>query len=116
MPLTFRQFLFTFLFVLIASYAAYQLRGIWLGPRILISSPIPGESLSEPLLIIKGQAERADKIFLNGRKILPDQDGYFSEKTVIAQGYTIIELTAEDRFGRLTEVKLPVVLNNHDQG
>ena len=114
MPTTLKGLILVLLFLTIAGYAAYQLRGVWQGPRLVVATPYAGQTLSDPILLITGQAVRADKIHIDDHKILPEENGHFSEKLILAEGYNVIEVTAEDRFGRLTEVKLPVVLSNHE--
>lgn len=109
-----KRLVLVLLFLTIIGYAYYQLRDIWQGPSLTVTWPTAGATLNDQVLLVSGQAERADKIHLNDRKILPGQDGRFSEKLILAEGYNVIEVTAEDRFGRLTEVKLPVVLSHHD--
>ena len=92
-------------------YAIYQMRGLINGPRITVDSPANGSSLAAPLVTIRGRAEQVTKLFLNGEPLTPDRTGNFESQLLLAEGYNIIQLDGENRFGRRVEKKLELVLN-----
>lgn len=106
-----KYFLTIAFLVIIVGYTTYQVRGLINGPSIIIDSPINGSSIAVPLVTIRGRAEQVTKLFLNGEKITPDHTGYFESQLLLAQGYNIIQLDGEDRFGRRVEKKIELVLN-----
>lgn len=87
-------------FILYGLFEAYK---FIIGPRIKIISPTNGETLNDSSVLINGMARNASFIYLNDRKIYVDENGSFSERLLLPQGYTIIKLSAEDRFKRKTE-------------
>ncbi len=91
------------------SYGVFEIWNYATGPKIIISSPINGSSVSESLIIIKGQTKNVTEITLNNRAIVIDEAGYFAEKILLSYGYNVLELKAQDRFGKKTEQKLQVV-------
>jgi len=93
----------------ILGYTYYQTKNLVSGPQIEIYSPKNGSGTQEKLITIEGIAKNISKISLNDSPIYVDQDGVFKEKLLLAQGYNIIELTVEDRFGRIKDEKLEVV-------
>ena len=97
--------------MIVVIYATYQMRGLINGPQIIIDSPSNGSSLTTPLVTIRGRAEQITKLFLNGDKLTPDHTGRFESQLLLAQGYNIIQLDGEDRFGRRVEKKIELVLN-----
>jgi len=91
-------------------YFLYQARGFLLGPEIAIDSPRPGEVTHDSYLSVKGQAFNIASLSMNGRQIFIDERGVFNESLLLARGYNIIEITASDKFGRISKEKREVIL------
>ncbi|MEK7622023.1 MAG: hypothetical protein AAB415_02480 [Patescibacteria group bacterium] len=107
-----KYFLIAVFGALVLSYGLYQMRGLINGPEIIVESPIDGSSSASPLIAIRGRVNRVAKLFLNGELLIPDHTGNFESQLLLAQGYNIIQLDGEDRFGRRVERKLELVLIN----
>ena len=104
--------LFALLFIgTILYYAYYQSRGIIAGPTIDLISPTQGEYAEAPLLDIRGRAERAKELTLDGRPIFVDLSGNFAEQLLLFPGYNIIELAAKDADGREMKKTVEVIWN-----
>ncbi len=89
------------LIVFIIVYVQFQARNILLGPTISLTSE--SEVLQyERTVILTGVARNIVKLTLNGREIHTTETGDFSQTLVLENGYTIMELAAQDRFGRTT--------------
>lgn len=89
--------------LLIVGYGLFQARNLINGPEISISTPKNGENLASPLITVTGVAENITKISMNDRQIFVDKKGNFAEKLLVPNGYTIIKLAAQDKFGRTTQ-------------
>ncbi|PIS13529.1 MAG: hypothetical protein COT67_01335 [Candidatus Tagabacteria bacterium CG09_land_8_20_14_0_10_41_14] len=102
------------LFVIIAGvlsvYFFHQTRAYFLGPKIVIESPEQGGVFEKSLILIKGRVFNTSNVLLNGCPVLSDSFGNFEENLLLARGYNIIEITAEDKFGREEKQKLEVIL------
>jgi hypothetical protein len=59
---------------------------------------------------VRGVADKATRITLNGREIFIDKDGNFSESISMLPGFSIVTLNAKDKFGKTAEKKFEVVL------
>lgn len=92
-----------------AVFGFYKAGDFLKGPKIIIESPGNGETISSSYLEIKGTAKNVAIIHLNGRQIFTDQNGNFKENLLLARGYNIIKMSAQDKFGRNIEKKLEVV-------
>lgn len=95
-----RAFCITALVVLFVGYVLWQSRIFLAGPTITLAETLPATT-SEPVLMIAGTAENIVKITLNGREIMTTADGYFKERVILQNGYTIQTLAATDRYGRV---------------
>lgn len=93
----------------IAGYAAFRAKNIVEGPTITVESPQDGESFSSSSIEIRGVARNISYLTLNGGKIFTNESGAFKEETLLSPGYNIETLSAQDRFGRTTEVRLQVI-------
>lgn len=85
----------------IVSYVAFQARFLILGPQLVLE-PEPATVYTDRLLAITGTTDNVSSITLNGRPISIDEHGFFNETLVLEDGYTIMTLRAEDRYGRDT--------------
>jgi hypothetical protein len=91
-------------FLLVIGYALFAFRDIARGPSITISEPTNGSTFSTSTVKILGTALRTQYIALNGRPILMDQQGNFSEIVVLSPGYNVNTFEVRDKFGK-TEYK-----------
>ena len=93
----------TIITLLILGYGLFQARNFISGPKISVFTPINGENVLDPLVLITGSASNITRISLDDRQIFVDKQGNFSEKLLVPAGYTIIKLAAQDKFGRTTQ-------------
>ena len=107
---TLKLMLFVIVVIVIAGYTYYQFHTIISGPKIEIISPTNGESFYNSLVDIKGITKNITHLSLNGRTIFVDKKGLFNEKLLIYNGLNIIEVKATDKFGRITNKILNIVL------
>lgn len=84
-------------------YLIFQSRNLIQGPTITLTTETGGVQ-SERVITLEGVAENIVSLSLNGRQIHTDQKGAFTEALVLENGYTIMTLTAEDRYGRSTSL------------
>jgi len=91
-------------------YFFHQSKAFLLGPDIIISYPLNGQIFEDSFIKINGHSINANLVLLNDRKVIIDNLGNFEEMLLLARGYNIIEVTAEDKFGRVVKEKLEVVL------
>ena len=90
-------------------YGAFEIWNYATGPKITITSPPNGMAVSESLIFVEGQIKNATQITLNDRPIVVDETGHFLEKILLSYGYNVLELKAQDRFGKKTEQELQIV-------
>lgn len=95
--------------LLILGYAYHRTEDLIRGPRITINLPVNGETVDAPLLRIGGTIKNSAALTINGQSILTDNLGEFNEDILLARGYNVLEVRAEDRFGRSAVEKIEVV-------
>ncbi len=99
------------LFVFIGAYASLKMRAVWSGVKITALLEPTGTSLVE----IKGNARNAVYLSLNGREIFIEKDGSFKEPLALLPGLSVVTLSAQDKFGTLSEKKIEVMYNENNQ-
>jgi hypothetical protein len=83
-----------------AWYTYFQARNLIHGPAISLYGEIDTIQ-SERFVTLKGNARNVVILRLNGREIHTDERGDFEQALVLENGYTIMSLEAEDRYGRV---------------
>ena len=84
--------------------ASYGLKEAWpliAGPTLSIDSPANNETLANGIVTIRGTAERAATLTLNGAPVLREENGRFSTILTFPHGGSILTFVATDRFGRM---------------
>lgn len=102
---------FSILFVVlvVVGYSLFESHSFISGPEIIIIEPAPGSTIATSSIMVKGMALRIQDITLNGRPILIDKEGNFSEVVLLHPGYNASLFSAKDKFDRTTEYKLELV-------
>jgi hypothetical protein len=98
----------TLFLIIIVFYSFVEARNLIRGPVVSIKSPIYGQTYQDQNMIVKGSAKNIKKISLNGRDIFLDKNGQFAEKLLMFAGYNIIDIVAEDKFGKIVSKKIEV--------
>ncbi len=85
-------------------YVQFQARNFIQGPSItLLDSYEPIQH--ERSTTLTGATRNIVKLTLNGREIHTNESGEFAQTLILENGYTIMKLTAQDRFGRVTSLE-----------
>lgn len=88
---------------LLVWYIHFQARNLLTGPTITLDDT--GGTIHHTHSVeLTGSASNIVKLTLNGREIHTDEAGVFREHLVLENGYTLMTLVAEDRFGRTTSL------------
>ena len=101
---------------IIAGYAYFASSGLIDGPSITVTSPSGGSSgniinanVSTSTIIIAGIAKRVNSLILDGRPIVIDPQGNFSQTLLLFPGYNVETMQGQDRFGRTTQMNFEIV-------
>jgi hypothetical protein len=103
-------FAFGLLSLFFSIYLIFRFQHYWQGGRISIFFPDDFAFLTSSHLIVKGSGLEVSRLELNGRPIYTDQNGFWEEELILAPGLNIIELKADDRFGRKLSEKRTVMV------
>jgi hypothetical protein len=79
------------------------------GPQVLVSTPLDGIVVNNPLITVSGTAKNIAHLSLDGGKIFTDEIGTFHESRLLSYGYNTVTVSALDKFGRSTEKTLRIM-------
>lgn len=96
--------------VLLGLYFTKQAGSYLLGPQIIIAYPQNGGTVTDSALLLKGRVFNTATLLINDHFGSIDHFGNFEMTLLLARGYNIINLTAQDKFGRIVDKKLEIVL------
>lgn len=100
--------LITMVVLSILAYVIFQARHLIVGPQIVLSDDL-GLLQNKRKVFLSGSAYNISRLWLNDRQIYTSAQGNFKEAIILENGYTIVTLKAEDRYGRLAIVTHPFV-------
>jgi hypothetical protein len=101
--------------ILLVGYTLFQAKNLIRGPVLLISEPRDGETVPYEVVAVKGTTENVSALTLNDSPIYIDKEGNFSEKIVASVGYSIVKLSAKDRFGTTITKYLHLILKGNQE-
>lgn len=79
-------------------------------PTLEVLSPVNGANVEGPNVVVQGKAEVGATVTVNGRTIVPGQDGSFSESFTPSVGPVAITVVARDRAGNETTAKSNIIV------
>ena len=100
---------------IVVGYSYFALEGYVRGPRLELAGPENGISTTTARITITGRAVHVNTLTINGATTSPDLAGNFSESLLLAPGYNIMRVDAQDRYGRRVEKTIEMTLIE-DQG
>ena len=95
--------------VIVIGYIIFNFRVFIAGPKIEVTSPENGSTVTEPLIDVVGLATNISQIQMNNNTIFLSENGEFKEFLLLNPGYNIISIDAKDKFGRSVSRKIEVV-------
>jgi hypothetical protein len=94
----------------VIAHSAYTVILDRLPPTLDLLGPTDGATVDGPNVVVQGKAEVGATVTVNGRTIVPGQDGSFSESFTPPVGPVAITVVARDRAGNETTTKADVTL------
>lgn len=110
----FKVVIFIVVFLGIAGYSYFEARDLIHGAELSIEIPRNGEVFTSSLISVSGSVGNIKSMSLNGRSVLTDSSGHFSEMVALGEGYNKLSVTITDRFNRQVTRTLEVVYEPTD--
>ncbi len=91
--------IFLIFFLFIVFYGFFRSQDLIFGVKIKDVNIADGQTFTESVLNITGNAKNAVNLSLNGRAVSIDKEGNFNETIALISGYNVIRIEAADKFG-----------------
>lgn len=88
---------------------------IWRGVPIKVISIKNGESVP-PIITLLGSADNAKEFKINEKIIPIDSNGNFKDTITLPSGYSVVTLSAKDKFGNTTEKTYKLFVRDDARG
>ena len=86
--------------IILTVYFAQEILGIISPPDLTIETPPDNLVTAERTIIVRGQAEKEAKIYINSEEILADVEGRFEEKLDLQSGINVIKISAKKKHSK----------------
>jgi hypothetical protein len=103
-----RALIILFVIIVVLGYAIWRSENYVRGPEINIFVPVDNYATTTSTIVIEGQVERVNSLYLNGKSVSVDEQGNFKEEIIIFPGVNTITIEAHDRFQRITKKQLKI--------
>jgi hypothetical protein len=97
------------LFLFIIVFVFFNSKDLILGVKIKNVNLKDNLKVTNSIFEITGNAKNAVKLTLDGREISVDQKGNFDETLALSPGYNLVEIIAQDKFGKSDEKNYKVM-------
>ena len=103
-------------FIFIVIFVFFNTKDLIIGVKIknVTIDNLPAQTnmkVPDNVVKVTGIAKNAVKLNLNGREISVDQKGNFDETIALFPGYNIINIKAQDKFGKSDEKNYQLINN-----
>jgi len=95
------------LFLIIGVFAYFKMSFLMNGVKI--EANISRLEENDNLVVVEGFAKNATKITLNNREIYINKNGYFRELISPLDGFSVVSISAEDKFGHKKEKEFQLI-------
>ena len=107
----FKIFLLAALAVAILTYVGIQINRVLSAPALTVIEPLDGLAVSDARAAVRGMAQEAASIKINGEQILPNPRGEFETIVDLERGLNVITIEARKRYSRPAVIYRTVVVD-----
>lgn len=93
---------------IVIAYLAFQFSFLFIGPKLSISSPKPGQEISSNVVEVSGVTDPYATVTVNGEEVYVDLTGSFRKTLYVYSGETGITVTSKNRYGKETKKAVSV--------
>lgn len=96
--------------LLFGGYLVWQVMGILSPPSLLIYTPLEGDVINRPTVLVQGETEPESHLTINGQTIMVGEDGRFETTLDSVAGLNTIIIVATKKHGKTTTITRHLVV------
>jgi transcriptional regulator with XRE-family HTH domain len=85
------------------AYIGMYLNNIISAPELIIIYPADDISTNDKKITLSGITELEAEIVINGKEVLTDNEGYFSDEIILKNGLNVIKVVSQKKYSRKNE-------------
>jgi hypothetical protein len=97
-------------FILILGFILFQYRASIFNPTLKMESPKENAELNSLNITVSGKTDPDATLSVNGSEVSVQENGVFTKQITVFPGTVIIDLKAQNRFGKVSEIKRVVTV------
>lgn len=98
------------LFLIVAGFLIYQYRAAIFNPDLTIESPVENQEVKSLKVDVKGKTDPSATLVVNNREVPIESDGSFEKEITVFPGESVVTISVENRFGRITTVERKILV------
>jgi len=91
-------------------YLWYQISGLSVAPKLIISQPAQDTTVSDSQIEIVGETKPGANITINEQSVYVDSEGVFRETVSLQEGLNMVEIVATNKLDRKSVVERKVIM------
>lgn len=91
-------------------YLTWQVNGILQPPKLTVFTPADGYISSKLMALVQGETEKEVRLTVNGKDIMPNNNGRFEIPVDLSNGVNTITISAIKKHGKITTVTRHVIV------
>ncbi len=92
------------------SYLTWQVNGILQPPKLTVFTPADGYISSKLMALVQGETEKEVRLTVNGKDIMPNNNGRFEIPVDLSNGVNTITISAIKKHGKVTTITRHVIV------
>lgn len=93
-------------------YLAWQVNGILQPPKLAVFTPTDGYISNKPTTLVQGETEKEVRLTVNGKDVMPNNDGKFEIPLDLSTGVNTITISAIKKHGKITTVTRNIIVKS----
>lgn len=109
----FRKAAVAILLIGFLGYLTWQVNGILQPPKLTVFTPADGYISTKPVTLVQGETEKEVRLTVNGKDIMPNNDGKFEISVDLSNGVNTITISATKKHGKVTTVTRHIIVKSN---
>ena len=98
------------LFLVVAGFLVYQYRSAVFDPSLTVEKPVENQEIDSLKVEVKGKTDASATLTIDDKEVPIESDGSFKKDIAVFPGETVITISVENRFGRITTIERRVLV------
>lgn len=94
-------------------YLSLQVNGILQPPKLTVFTPADGYVSNKPATLVQGETEKEVRLTVNGKDIMPNNNGRFEISVDLSNGVNTITISATKKHGKVTTITRHIIVKSN---